>query len=97
MGAGKGEPTYASIRSVDVNGNLITVEFQPPPNLVADLKSAAGNAIHLGNAEAVRAYLRKLTDVSLASAGIPFVSLSDYMGPLFALAKTSLANRKPRR
>ena len=95
MGAGKGEPTYASIRSVAVNGNLITVAFQPPPNLVADMKAAAGRAIHLGNAEAVRAYYRKLTEVSISGGGIPFVSLSNYMGPLFALAKLRSQTASP--
>jgi hypothetical protein len=95
MGAGKGEPTYASIRSVDVNGKLITVEFQPPANLVADLKSAAGNAIHLGNEEAVRAYSRKLAEVSLSSGGLQSISLSEYMGPLFALAKRRSETASP--
>lgn len=95
MGAGKGAPTYAAIRSVDVDGNLITVAFQPPANLVADLKNAAGNALHLGNAEAVRAYYGKLTEVSLSSAGGQSISLSSYMGPLFALAKTRSQSASP--
>jgi hypothetical protein len=95
MGAGKGEPTYASIRSVAVNGNLITVAFQPPPNLVADMKAAAGRAIHLGNAEAVRAYYRKLTEVSASGGGTQSVSLSNYMGPLFALAKLRSQTASP--
>lgn len=83
MGDGKGEPAYASIRSVAVKENVITVAFQPPPNLVADVKAAAGRVIHLGNADGVRAYYRKLIEIS---AGGRTASLSSYIGPLFALA-----------
>ena len=43
----------------------------------------------------MRAYLRKLTEVSLASAGIPSLSLSDYMGPLFALAQSRSQTASP--
>jgi hypothetical protein len=92
IGAGKGEPIYDSIRSVEVDGDLITVAFQPPPNLVADVKAAAGRAVHLGNADAVRAYYRKLTDVSIAKLGARTVSLADYIGPLFSLAKSRSAS-----
>lgn len=87
IGEGKGEPAYDSIRSVEVNGNRITVAFQPPGNLVADVKAAAGRAVHLGNSEAVRDYYRKLTEVSLAQRTAMPVSMSAYMGPLFKLAK----------
>jgi hypothetical protein len=84
VGDGKGEPIYASIRSVQVNGDLITVAFQPPPNLVADVKAAAGAAIHLGNAEAVRAYFRTIAGVSRNQQP---TSLASYMGPVFAVAE----------
>lgn len=94
MGDGKGEPTYASIRSVKVNGDMITVAFQPPPNLVADMKSAAGAAIHLGNAESVRAYYRVIAGVSRTHADID-VSLASYMGPLFAVAEERSKTRSP--
>jgi hypothetical protein len=87
MGDGKGEPAYASIRSVAVKNNVITVAFKPPANLVADVKAAAGRAIHLGNAEGVRAYYRKLLQVHAVIGGGGQASLSSYMGPLFALAE----------
>jgi hypothetical protein len=93
MGDGKGEPTYASIRSVRVEGQHITVAFQPPAGLVADMKAAAGNAIHLGNKEAIRAYYRTLTQVSLISRGN--VSLADYMGPLFTVAAQRSRDNSP--
>ena len=84
MGDGKGEPVYASIRSVKIDGELITVAFQPPPNLVADVKAAAGAAIHLGNAEAVRAYFKAIARVSRNQAP---TSLACYMSPVFAVAQ----------
>jgi hypothetical protein len=93
MGDGKGEPTYASIRSVQVDGQQITVAFQPPAGLVADMKAAAGKAIHLGNKEAIRAYYRTLTQVSLISRGT--VSLADYMGPLFTVAAQRSRDNSP--
>lgn len=94
MGDGKGEPTYASIRSVQVDGERITVAFQPPPTLVADVKAAAGKALHLGNTESIRAYYRTLTQTSLARAG-GSVSLASYMGPLFAVAEERSRTNSP--
>jgi hypothetical protein len=94
MGSGKGEPVYASIRSVDVTGDLITVGFQPPPNLVADVKAAAGKALHFGNADAVRAYYRTIADVSRANIGRT-LSLADYLGPLFAVAEERSKSKSP--
>lgn len=92
IGDGKGEPVYASIRSVKINGDLITVAFQPPPNLVADVKAAAGAAIHFGNAEAVRAYYRVIADISRRQ--VP-TSLASYMGPLFAVAEERSKTKSP--
>lgn len=86
LGTGKGEPTYASIRSVHVNGDKITIAFQPPPTLVADVKAAAGNAFHLGNVEAVRAYYRTITDLSRRQAATP-VSFATYMTTVFSVAQ----------
>jgi hypothetical protein len=94
LGAGKGEATYASIRSVDVDGDNITVAFQPPANLVADVKAAAGAAIHLGNAESIRTYYAAIAAVSRSHSTTP-VSLAAYMGPVFALARERSATRSP--
>jgi len=95
MGSGKGEPTYASIRSVAVDDNTITVAIQPPNNLVADVKAAAGRAIHLGNAASVRVYYAKVTEISAAHGTRVPVSLSTYFGPLFALAAERSTNKDP--
>lgn len=94
MGDGKGAPVYASIRSVRVNGDMITVALQPPPTLVADVKAAAGNALHLGNAESVKAYYRAIAGVS-RTQGSSDVSLASYMGPVFALAEERSKTRSP--
>lgn len=95
MGQGKGEPTYASIRSVAVDQGTITVAFQPPPNLVADVKAAAGRAIHLGNADAVRAYYAEIVEISARRRAGGALSLSAYLGPLFTLAEKRSATGSP--
>jgi hypothetical protein len=94
LGDGKGEPTYASIRAVKVDGDKITVAFQPPATLVADVKAAAGNALHLGNAEAIRAYYRTIADVSRRQTGaaVPF---SAYLAPVFAVAEQRSKSADP--
>jgi len=94
MGEGKGEPAYASVRAIQVSGGRITVAFQPPANLVADMKAAAGRAIHLGNAESIRAYYETVTQVSRRHVITP-VSLSSYMSPLFAQAEARSRTRNP--
>jgi hypothetical protein len=94
LGAGKGEPTYASIRSVRVEGDEIKVAFMPPATLVADVKAAAGAAIHLGNPESIRAYYQAIADVSMSHRVTP-VSLASYMGPVFALAEQRSQTRSP--
>jgi hypothetical protein len=86
MGKGKGEPTYSSIRSVEVRGDVITVGVQPPAGLVADVKEAAGKALKLDNAQAIRSYYLTLVDTSLSQSAAP-VSLATYLGPLFAVAQ----------
>jgi hypothetical protein len=86
MGEGKGDPIYSSIRSVQVTGDMITVGVQPPPGLVTDVKEAAGKALKLDNAEAIRSYYLTLAETSLSHSAAP-VSLSTYLGPLFAVAQ----------
>jgi len=94
MGDGKGEPAYASVRAVEVSGSRITVAFQPPENLVADMKAAASRTIQVGNAESIRAYYEMVTKVSRRQSSKP-VSLSSYVGPLFALAQERSRTRNP--
>ncbi len=86
VGKGKGEPIYSSIRSVEVEGNVITVGVQPPADLVSDVKAAAGKALNLDNAEAIRSYYLTVVETSLSQSKAP-VSLAAYLGPLFSVAQ----------
>lgn len=86
MGEGKGEPIYSSIRSVEVAGEMITVGVQPPPGLVGDVKEAAGRALKLDNAEAIRSYYLTLAETSLSQGTTP-ISLAAYLGPVFSVAQ----------
>ncbi len=86
VGQEKGGPIYSSIRSVEVAGDVITIGVQPPADLVSDVKTAAGKALNLDNAEAIRSYYLTLVGTSASQATTP-VSLAAYLGPLFAVAQ----------
>jgi hypothetical protein len=91
MGVGKGAPVYASVRSVAVAGDVITVAFQPPPNLFADVKAAAQRVRHFGNVESIRAYYADLIDTGRSGER----SLAPYLRNAFALAKARSQTRDP--
>jgi hypothetical protein len=86
VGAGKGEPIYASVKSLEVAGDTITVGVQPPEGLVADVQAAAVKSMQLDNAEAIRSYYLTIVQVSTAQTKTP-VSLAEYLGPLFSVAQ----------
>ncbi len=94
VGQGKGDPIYSSIRSVEVAGDVITVGVQPPADLVSDVKAAAGKALNLDNAEAIRSYYLTLVGTSASQATTP-VSLAAYLGPLFAVAQERSQGNDP--
>jgi len=91
MGVGKGEPTYASVRSVAVDGNRIIVAFQPPPNLFADVKAAARRVTQIDNVESVRAYAANLIDTGRRGEQ----SLAPYLRNAFTLAKERSRTKDP--
>ncbi len=86
IGKGKGEPIYASVKSVEVVGDMITVGVQPPEGLVADVQAATVKAMQLDNAEAIRSYYLTIAQVSTAQTKTP-VSFAEYLGPLFSVAQ----------
>jgi hypothetical protein len=94
VGEGKGEPIYASVRSVEVDQDMITIGVQPPQGFVADVKQAATKALQLDNAEAIRSYYLTLLEVSSSHQTTP-VSLSAYLGPLFAVAQERSQTNSP--
>jgi hypothetical protein len=91
MGTGKGAPVYASVRSVAVAGDVITVAFQPPPNLFADVKAAVRRVTQLDNVESIRAYYTNLIDTGQSGDR----SLTPYLRNAFALAKARSQTRDP--
>jgi hypothetical protein len=91
MGAGKGAPVYASVRSIAVVRNLITVAFRPPPNLFADVKAAAHRVMQLDKMESIRAYYANLVDTGRNGER----SLTPYLRNAFALAKVRSQTRDP--
>ncbi|MCE9523881.1 MAG: hypothetical protein K8S25_15800 [Alphaproteobacteria bacterium] len=91
MGAGKGAPAYASVHSVAVAGDVITVAFQPPPTLFADIKTAARRATQVENVDSIRAYYANLIDTGRSGEN----SLAPYLRNAFALAKTRSQTRDP--
>ena len=94
VGKGKGGPIYSSIRSVEVAGDVITVGVQPPADLVTTVKEAAGKALKLDNAEAIRSYYLTLIETSSGQTATP-VSLANYLGPLFAVAQERSQTNDP--
>ena len=90
LGGGKGAVTYASVRSVKLEGDNITVAFQPPANLVADVKAAASGVLKI-DAETIRAYYANLIETGQAREK----SLAPYLRNAFALARTRSEVRNP--
>ncbi len=88
IGADKGKEMIASVRSLRITGNTVTVAFRPPPTLVADVKTAARRAIQVAGMSTIRAYYVKLVQLGQDFGYGRKVSLAEFMGPTFALAKS---------
>lgn len=87
LGQGKGEPALDSVKQVAVSGDRVTVAFRPPPDLGDDMRAAARKAIHVADPEKVQAYLQKIVELSVGLGRGGEVSLAQFMGPLFQLAR----------
>jgi hypothetical protein len=86
VGAGKGAEMLASVRSVAVAGNRITVGFRPPATLVEDVKVAARRALSIASAETVRVYYAEIARLAGAAPGPQPVSFAAFVGPMFKFA-----------
>lgn len=95
VGDGKGEPILDSVKSVKVTGPLVTLAFRPPPNLVADIKSAAKRHIAVSSPEKVRRYYEAIERAMSQSGGYGRTSLVSIMRPVFQLAKTQSRSGDP--
>lgn len=95
VGDGKGEPILDSVKSVKVTGSLVTLAFKPPPNLMADIKSAAKRHITVSSPEKVRRYYQAIERALSQSGGHGRPSLASIMTPVFRLAKAQSRNGDP--
>lgn len=95
VGDGKGEPILNSVKSVKVAGPLVTLAFRPPPNLMADIKSAAKRHITVSSPEKVRRYYTAIDRALSGSGGYGRNSLVSIMRPVFQLAKSQSRTGDP--
>ncbi len=97
IGETKGEPILNSIKSVRIAGSSVAIAFQPPPNMVEDIKAAARTHTVVSDPKTVRVYYDA---IDKAVAGLPRhgrVSLIEVMRPAFRLARERSARSDPRR
>ncbi|MFZ1989500.1 MAG: hypothetical protein WAW96_06970 [Alphaproteobacteria bacterium] len=94
LGPGKGTQMLASIKSLSISGKVVTVAFRPPPTLVEDIKYAARQAIEVAGMGTIRVYYRKLVELG-QGFGARKVSLAEFIGPTFDLAKSRSALGNP--
>jgi len=94
VGPGKGAQMLQSIKSLSISGKTVTIAFRPPPTLVQDIKYAAKQAIEVAGMGTIRVYYRKLVDLG-QGFGTRKVSLAEFMGPSFELARSRSAFGNP--
>lgn len=95
VGDGKGEPILDSVKSVRVAGPMVTLAFRPPPNLMADIKSAAKRHITVSSPEKVRLYYAAIDRALSGSGGYGKNSLVSVMRPVFQLAREQSRSGDP--
>ena len=95
VGDGKGEPILDSVKSVRVAGPMVTLAFRPPPDLMADIKSAAKQHITVSSPEKVRLYYAAIDRALSGSGGYRKNSLVSVMRPVFQLAKKQSRSGDP--
>ncbi|MGB0576271.1 MAG: hypothetical protein ACPGPC_08980 [Alphaproteobacteria bacterium] len=86
VGKGKADPILKSVRSVKVLGPTIYVRFQPPPNLLKDIKTAARKRIQISSPKTVKPYYDLIEKLAAQYSSLSRVSLTDFIRPLFKLA-----------
>lgn len=86
-GPGRGKAFLETIRSVKVTGSQVSVVYQPRDGLLDDLKSAAKKTVAAGDPKITKIYWEKLHDFHRLTPTSGQASLSQYLQPMFALAK----------
>jgi len=86
-GPGRGKAFLETIRSVQVTGSQIRVVYRPKDGLLDELKTAAKKTVVAGDATITRAYWEALHDLHRRTPEGSHVSITQYIPPMFALAK----------
>jgi hypothetical protein len=86
-GPGRGRAFLETIRSVQVTGSQVRVVYRPKDGLLDELKSAAKKTVIAGDAKLTKVYWKKLLEVHRVTPAQGRVPLSQYLQPIFALAK----------
>jgi hypothetical protein len=94
-GPGRGVAFLETIRSVQVNGPLVRIVYQPKDGLLDDLKSAAKDTVAAGDPEITRVYWQKMHEIHREMPIGGRVSMVQYLQPLFELAKKRSAGGNP--
>ncbi len=94
-GTGSGRQMVDSVRSVSFSGDKVTVLYRPPGQVVDRLREAAIDAAAIGNAEKVALYYDAIGARARVLAGRGSVSLADFVGTVFKLAKTRSVTHDP--
>jgi hypothetical protein len=95
VGQGKADPILKSVRSVKVLGPTIYVRFQPPANLLKDIKTAARNQMPVSSPDVVKLYYGLIEKLAAQHSSERRVSLTEFMRPLFKLAEKRSASGDP--
>jgi hypothetical protein len=95
VGKGKADPILKSVRSVKVLGPTVYVRFQPPANLMEDIKTAARKQIQISSPKVVKPYYDLIEKLSTQYASRSRISLTEFIRPLFKLAGKRSASGDP--
>lgn len=94
LGSGKGDEMLASLKSVKVAGDRVTLVYRPPLELVADVKAAARRVIAAADPAKVRAYYERIHQRA-SQAGSGRQSLATYVNEAFRLAQQRSGDADP--
>ena len=91
-GPGRGKAALETIRSIEVRGDRVTVVYRPKDGLMDELKGAAKTAVAAGDPERTAVYWQRLHELhAKIPRGAP-TSLTEYISPVFALARDRSAD-----
>lgn len=94
-GPGRGKAFLETIRSVRVEGDRISIVYQPKEGLMEDIKGAAKTAVNAADPEITRIYWEKMHDIHATMPDDGNVSLTKYLAPVFTLAKQRSESGNP--